>query len=85
MIEIQTGLLLEEYPIVIGGVTYNRRKLHSAVGYHFYDIDQPENYDENGNLRDDKVYLTNISLAFSMGTWTHEQLNTKYISEIDNK
>lgn len=83
MIEIQKGLLLEEYPITIAGVTYNRRKLHSANGYHFYDIDQPENYDEDGKLKDDKVYLTDVSLAFSMGNWTHDQLNAKYISEVN--
>lgn len=63
--EIQEGLYLLETPFTVSGVTYIRRELCSDYGYHFYNVQQPENYDEKGNLLSlNKLsYSTYASLA----------------------
>lgn len=48
---IQEGLFLYEYSKVVGGKTYNFAQLYCADGYCFYDKEQPENYDEEQNLK----------------------------------
>lgn len=48
-VEIQTGLWLNSYTRVIGGVEYTFRHLYSSDGYCFYDKTY-EIYDEEGNL-----------------------------------
>ena len=50
MLEIQIGLFLKETPFTVSGVEYLRREIISAEGYHFWERQQPENYDEEGNL-----------------------------------
>lgn len=81
-VEIQTGLFLYEFQRTIGANTYTFRNLYSSEDYCFYDVDQPENYDEEGNLlpAEQLVYRQYSALAISMSTWTYEQLNAKYIS-----
>lgn len=81
-IEIQTGLYLYEFERVIAGTTYLRRELYSAENYCFYDVEQPENYDEEGNLKpaEERVYAQYSSLAISQSSWTYDQLNARYIS-----
>lgn len=81
-VEIQTGLYLYEFERVIAGTTYLRRELYSAENYCFYDVEQPENYDEEGNLLPEaqRVYRQYSSLAISQSSWTYEQLNAQYIS-----
>lgn len=81
-VEIQTGLWMHEQQRVIAGTTYTTRKLYSAEGYCFYDVEQPENYDEEGNLlpAEQRVYKQYSALAVSQSSWTYEQLNAKYIS-----
>lgn len=81
-IEIQTGLYLEEIQRVIGNNTYTFRNLHSAEGYCYYDLEQPENYDEDGNLKPpaERVYRQNSSLGIGQSSWTYEQINARYIS-----
>lgn len=81
-IEIQTGLWLYEYNMVISGVTYLKRKLYSGEGYCFYQTSQPENYDEDGNLLplEQRIYAQYASLGFDMSSWTHEQLNAEFVS-----
>lgn len=81
-IEIQEGLYLEEFEKVIAGNLRLRRILHSADGYCFYDLQQPENYDEEGNLKpaEDRVYATYASLGIGMSSWTYEQINAQFIS-----
>ena len=49
-IKIQEGLYLLETPFKVLGVEYIRREIYSADGYHFWEREQPENYDEGGNL-----------------------------------
>ena len=49
-IEIQKGLYLLETPFTVLGVEYIRREIFSADGYHFWEREQPENYNENGEL-----------------------------------
>ena len=59
-VEIQTGLwaYLEHY--TVGGRPRQRYILYSAEGYCFYQLSQPENYDEEGNLKpaNERVYAT---------------------------
>ena len=81
-IEIQTGLYLYEYQKTIGGNTYTFRQLYSHENYCFWDIEDEQNYDEEGNLKseNERLYAQYASLAISMSTWTHEQLNARFIS-----
>lgn len=81
-IEIQTGLYVYDFESVIGGTTYVFRRLYSAEGYCYYDLNQPENYDEEGNLKPpaERVYKQYSALAVSQSSWTYEQLNARYIS-----
>ena len=81
-VEIQTGLWMYEQQRVIAGTTYTTRKLYSAEGYCFYDVEQVENYDEEGNLKpaEERVYAQHAVLSISQSSWTYDQLNAKYIS-----
>ena len=47
-VEIQTGLWLHEYNLVIAGTTYLKRNLYSSADYCFYDA-EVEIYDAEGN------------------------------------
>ena len=47
---IKEGLYCNEYQVTFGIITYMVWELFSAEGYCFYDLTQPENYDEEGNL-----------------------------------
>lgn len=81
-VEIQTGLYLHEYDLIIGGRTYIKRDLYSSENYCFYDVEQPENYDEEGNLLPEaqRVYAQFSSLGIGASSWTYEQINARYIS-----
>ena len=70
-IQLQVGLYLEEYNVTIMGTTYLKRKLHSSDGYCFYDVE---------DTNEPPIYMQNISLANEFATWTHEQLNARFIS-----
>lgn len=48
--QIQVGLYLYESTFTMNGVLYTSWELFSAEGYCFYDLQIPENYDEEGNL-----------------------------------
>ncbi len=79
-IEIQTGLFLYAYDKTIGGVDYTFRQLFSSEGYCFWNVNQAENYDENGNLKpeNERVYAQWASL--SINYTTTEQINADFIS-----
>lgn len=81
-VEIQTGLYVYDTTTIIAGTTYPKRKLYSAEGYCFWQVSNPENYDEEGNLlpAEERVYAQYSSLAVSQATWTYEQLNAEFIS-----
>lgn len=49
-VEIQTGLWAAERHYTFNGQPRMRYTLYSAEGYCFWEIQQPENYDEEGNL-----------------------------------
>lgn len=82
LIEIQEGLLLEQYTKVIAGKEYIFRKLQAKEGYHFYNTQQPENYDDEGNLlpAEQRVYSQEATLANSQTNWTYEQINKQFVS-----
>ena len=52
------GLYIDEYPITVGRMTRTVWELYSADGWCFYDLQIPENYDEEGNLKpaNERVY-----------------------------
>lgn len=79
-VEIQTGLWLHAVNKTIGGREYTFRYLYSAEGYCFYDVEQPENYDEEGNLKPpaERVYMQYAALAISLNTV--ELINAMFIS-----
>lgn len=81
-VEIQTGLWLYEYQRTIGGREYTFRQLYSAEGYCFYNMQTPENFDEEGNLLppEERLYVQFAQLAISMSSWTYEQLGEVFIS-----
>ena len=79
-ISIQNGLYLYEYTKRIGGKAYTFRELYSAYGYCFYNVEQPENYNEDGELLppNERVYAQYVILAQSLNTI--EAINSKFIS-----
>lgn len=52
------GLYIKEFEASMGSLTWTVWELYSADGWCFYDLEQPENYDEEGNLlpAEDRVY-----------------------------
>ena len=51
-VQIQEGLYLYIYTKTVSGLgTLTFGQLYSAEGYHFYWLSNPENYDEDGNLK----------------------------------
>ena len=55
---IKEGLYVYEYESTLGSSTITIWELYSADGYCFYDLEIPENYDEEGNLKpaNERVY-----------------------------
>lgn len=49
-VEVQTGLWWSYEPFESGGNTTHFGRLYASEGYCFYDLNRPENYDEEGNL-----------------------------------
>ena len=50
-VQIQEGLYLYTYTKTISNTQYTFGQLYSAEGYCFYWLSNPENYDEEGNLK----------------------------------
>ena len=77
-VEIQTGLwaYLREY--TVGGQPRARYVIYASEGYVFYNIDQPENYNEEGNLLplEQLVYATYASTVCT----TIDQINASFVS-----
>ena len=59
-VEVQTGLWASEHHYTVGGVYKMRYNIYSSEGYCFWEVNQPENYDREGNLKpeDQRVYAT---------------------------
>lgn len=47
---VKEGLYCYAHDVSFGSLTYTVWDLYSADGWCFYDLQQPENYDEEGNL-----------------------------------
>ena len=47
---IKEGLYIHEYEKIIGSMTTTIWELYSVDGWCFYDLEQPENYNEEGEL-----------------------------------
>lgn len=79
-IEIQTGLWAYLHEYTVSGVTRAYYELFSAEGYCFWEVNQPENYDDDGNLKpeSERIYACYATLAQCYTTI--EQINTDFIS-----
>lgn len=79
-VEIQTGLYAQERSVTIGETTYIGYNLFSVEGYCFYWLSDPENYDEEGNLKpaNERAYATFMVSAYR----TIEAVNADVVSVI---
>ena len=77
-IEIQPGLWAEEVHFTFAGVARVKYNIYSAEGYCFWNTQQPENYDEYGDLLplEQRVFAQYASTACR----TIEQVNENFIS-----
>lgn len=77
-VEIQTGLWAHLKTLIWNGEDRSHYNIYSGEGYCFYNLEQPENYDEEGNLKpaEERVYAR---LAYTPYT-TIEELNSVYVS-----
>jgi hypothetical protein len=77
-VEIQSGLWAAVNSFTVSRAIYSFYDIYSAEGYCFWDIQQPENYDEEGNLlpMEQRVYA-----QYSRTSYTSiEELNMNYVS-----
>lgn len=77
-VEIQTGLWAVENHYVFNGCERMRYDLYSADDYCFWEIQQPENYDEHGNLLplEQRVFAQYARTGYT----TIDALNENYVS-----
>lgn len=77
-IEVQTGLWAKLIPLTFEGEDMSHYDIYSADGYCFWEVNQPENYDEEGNLKPlaERVYATVAYTACR----TVEEVNANFIS-----
>ena len=77
-VEIQNGLFAAENHYTFNGQPRMRYDLYSAEGYCFWEIQQPENYDEEGNLLplEQRVYAQYARTLYT----TIDDLNANYVS-----
>lgn len=79
---LQTGLYVYRYERTIAGNVYLAGALYSSEGYCFYDLEQAENYDEEGNLvpAENRVYAQYQLLSTTSAAKTNEELNQRFVS-----
>lgn len=77
-VEIQPGLWAKEIHFTFGTTARVRYDIYSAEGYCFWEVQQPENYDEEGNLLplEQRVFAQYAVTACR----TIEQINENFIS-----
>ena len=77
-VELQIGLWAYLHRFTFGGQEYASYDIYSAEGYCFWEVNQPENYDEEGNLlpASQRVYARIAFTAYE----TIEELNANFIS-----
>lgn len=76
--EIQSGLWASEVHYTFNGVPRMRYDLYSAEGYCFWEVNQPENYDEDGNLL--PLEQRCFAQYAATGYRTIDDLNENYVS-----
>lgn len=77
-VEIQTGLWAAENRFTFNGEEKLFYDIYSAEGYCFYEVNQPENYDEDGNLKPaaERIYARIAYTCYR----TIEELNENFVS-----
>lgn len=78
-VELKEGLWAYLYSYTVGGRPRQRYILYSEEGWCFYQLSQPENYDEEGNLKpaNERVYATYMECSILD---TLESLNADCVS-----
>ena len=76
-VKVQDGLWAYLHSFVLGHSTHSYYKLYSEEGYCFYQVDNPENYDEEGNLKEptERVYAQFCTCLYPL-----EEINQHYVS-----
>ena len=77
-IEIQTGLWAAENHYTFNGQPRMCYDLYSSEGYCFWEVNQPENYDEEGNLLplEQRIFAQYARTSYK----TIEDLNVNFVS-----
>lgn len=77
-VEAQTGLWAYLHSFTHNGMTYSNYQIYSTEGHCFWEVNHPENYDEEGNLKsaEQRVYATYCSTVCK----TIEEVNERFIS-----
>lgn len=81
--EIEEGKYWNRYKKNIAGRELWFGEIYAKPGYCFYNLEQPENYDEEGNLKDktELVYLHYMTCICV----TEEQVNAHTVSVIQEE
>lgn len=77
-IEVQTGLYAYWDTWTLNGKPRGRYEIYSSEGYCFWEVSQPENYDEEGNLLplEQRVFAQYAATTCQ----TIEEVNEQFIS-----
>ena len=79
---LQPGLYVHRYERTILGNVYLVGGLYASEGYCYYDLEQAENYDEEGNLLppEQRVYSQYTMIPTGIASMSNEELNARFIS-----
>lgn len=74
------GLYIHERNVTAGSLSWTVWELYSADGWCFYDLQQPENYDEEGNLlpAEDLVYSQYMTMRKNEDYVTNNIISVPY-------
>ena len=77
-VEVQTGLWAWLRTYIFNGQEHKEYNVYSAEGYCFWEVSQPENYDEEGNL---KPLEERVFAQFAITPYTTiEEVNAAFVS-----
>lgn len=78
-VEIQTGLWMHTETMTVLGQERTFGRLYSAEGYCFYWLSNPDNYDEEGNLKplEERIFAQYTTLGFEPNV---DDVNADYFS-----
>lgn len=77
-VEVQTGLWAYPKEFIYNGIDRSHYNVYSSEGYCFWEVSQPENYDEEGNLKplEERVFAQYAVTPYT----TIEEVNAAFVS-----